>query len=66
MFNYEGGIITGEHGEPRFRCGECKAVNSMNKEYGKICKCLGCGDKNCKGSRKLRCEFCNYRYSEEY
>ena len=64
MFDYQGGIMTGdiEQKEPRFRCGNCKALDSMTKPYGKTKPCTLCE----KEHRALRCEFCNYKYSEEY
>ncbi len=67
MFDYKDGIMTENDDEkiPRLRCGNCKAIDSMNKPYGKMCKCY-CEDKNCKGAKKLKCEFCDYKYSEEY
>jgi len=68
MFDYQGGIMTGdiEQKEPRLRCGNCKALDSMTKPYGKTKPCTLCGNPKCKGQRALRCEFCNYKYSEEY
>ena len=69
MFNYKGGIMTEdiEEKELKLRCGKCKAIDSMNKPYGKYYPCTNCSkNAHCKGEKRLRCEFCNYKYSEEY
>ena len=49
---------------PKLRCAKCKAIDSMTKPYGKSYPCSF--HKNCNGERKLKCKFCNNKYSEEF
>lgn len=53
---------------PRIRCRECKAVDSMTVFYGKTypCRFHENTKTKCSGERKMKCEFCGCKYSEDY